>query len=75
MGTTPIDLPGVKTPPPLPGAVGNPQSVKMAPLKLENKNAMKTVSLIKYDAAEAFMKPNPTKVFESETGSAFNGTM
>jgi len=75
MGTKPIELPGVKTPPPLPGAVGDPQSVKMSPLKPENKNAVKTISLMRYDAAEAFNDVNPTKVFESETGSTFNGTM
>lgn len=75
MGTKPIELPGVKTPPPLPGAVGNPPNTKASTPKLENKNAIKTISLTQYDPAEGFLSPNPTKVFESETGKAFDGTM
>jgi hypothetical protein len=72
MATKPIEMPGVKMPPPMLGAVGNPTSTKMSSFKTENKNAIKTVELMRFDAAEAFLAPNPTKVFESETGRAFD---
>jgi hypothetical protein len=75
MGTKPIDLPGVRIPPPLPGTVNNPPSVKMSSFKNENKNAIKTIRLTEYDPEEAFMEPNPTRAFESETGKTFEGKM